>query len=91
MLEKYVNVTRALYASNLDRARMHGKLSPLFNISSGVKQKCLLSISLFNFSIDEVMEATLIGNDLEGGELFPGDGLQELEYAKVIDLICDSS
>ncbi|CAH8645530.1 unnamed protein product [Dicrocoelium dendriticum] len=89
--EKYVNIIQALYARSTGRVRAYGKLSPPFNISSGVRQGCPLSPFLFNFAIDEVMEFAFTGHDLEGVELLPGERLLDLEYADDIALICDSS
>ncbi|CAH8442995.1 unnamed protein product [Dicrocoelium dendriticum] len=89
--EKYVNIIQALYARSTGRMRAYGKLSPPFNISSGVRQGCPLSPFLYNFAIDEVMEIAFTGHDLEGVELLPGERRLDLEYADDIALICDSS
>ncbi|VDP64915.1 unnamed protein product [Schistosoma curassoni] len=52
---------------------------------------CPTSPFLFNFAIDDVLEAALV--DVENGsvDLFPGEGLFDLEYADDIVLLCDDT
>ncbi|CAH8498493.1 unnamed protein product [Dicrocoelium dendriticum] len=90
VLDKYVNIIKALYAHTSSRMKVYGKLSPPFNISSRVRLVFLLSPFPFNFAIDEVMETAFAVHD-RGVELLPGERLFDLEYADDIALICDSS
>ncbi|CAH8649925.1 unnamed protein product [Dicrocoelium dendriticum] len=91
VLEKYVNIIRALYARSTRRVRAYGKLSSPFIISSCVRQGCPLSPFLFNFAVDKVMEIAFTRHDFEGVDLLPGERLLDLEYADDIALTCESS
>ncbi|CAH8480511.1 unnamed protein product [Dicrocoelium dendriticum] len=78
-----------MYMHGPGRARLHGKLSPQFNISSGARRSCLFSPLLFNFAIDEVMETAFTKHDLQDVQLHPDDGVLDLEYANDISFIGD--
>ena len=73
-------------AREFSRVRtVYGKLSPEFTTSSGVRQGCPLSPSLFNFVIDLFIESSLHVSGTCVVELFPVCPLVDIGYADVVD------
>ncbi|KER33161.1 hypothetical protein T265_00862 [Opisthorchis viverrini] len=77
----------ALYANSRGRVKVYGKLSPEFTTSSGARQGCPLSLFLFNFIIDTIMEDSLPASNACGVEVLPGPPLTDIEYADDIALL----
>lgn len=70
--------------------RVYGQLSPLFVISSGVRQGCPISSFLFNFVVKDVQQNAFSG-PLDGRvELLSGNSFY-LEYAVDTDLLNDDA
>ena len=90
MPQKYVNILTALYSHSSAQVRVYNELSAPFNTKSGVRQGCPLSPFLFNFVIDEIMEASIQGSETLGVEMLPGRRLTDLDYADDIVLLFDS-
>ncbi|CAH8669284.1 unnamed protein product [Schistosoma haematobium] len=79
--KKYINLVKALYSNTTGRVRAYGELSSGLITSSGVRQGCPLTLFLFNFAIDVLLEITLSSFKFPRVELLPGDSLVDLEYA----------
>ncbi|KER20190.1 hypothetical protein T265_11208 [Opisthorchis viverrini] len=84
---KFLTLIKALYANSRGRVQVYGKLSPEFTTSSGVRQGCPLSLFLFNFVIDTIMEDSLPASNACGAEVLPGPPLTDIEYADDIALL----
>ena len=85
--EKYVSILKALYMHTSGRVRAYGSLSRSLVVSNGVRQGCPISPFLFNFAIDDILQAALSGVPNLGIEVLPGRKVQDLEYADDIALI----
>lgn len=58
--KKYISLAQALYLKTTGRVRTYGELSSEFVPSSGVRRDCPLSLFLFNFDTNMLLEITLI-------------------------------
>ena len=54
---------KAYYEHCKSTVRMLGEETEPFNVDSGVKQGCILSLLLFNYCIDWVLERALLSFD----------------------------
>ena len=56
---KLACILRALHQGTNGAVRAHGKASDEFDVSTGVRQGCVLAPGLFNVFIDAVLAATM--------------------------------
>ncbi|CAH8503536.1 unnamed protein product [Schistosoma rodhaini] len=89
--EKFINILKALYTNTSGRVRAYNHISPLFHLSSGVRQGCPISPFLFNFAIDDILETAPMDVSNGGVDMLPGERLLDLEYADDIVLLCDNA
>ena len=82
---KIVNLIRAYYASTKSRIRVYGEESAEFTVTSGVRQGCPLSPSLFNFAIDWIMKQAV--TESPGVQMGSHFRIADLEYADDVVLL----
>ena len=84
---KFLEILKSLYSNTEYRVRVNGCVSEPFPVSSGVKQGCLLSPTLFNLFINSLIaEIKKLGLGVKCGELL----LAILAFADDIALIAES-
>ena len=82
---KLINIIKALYSDFQCSVIHHGKLSPAFAVTTGVKQGCLLSPIIFTLAIDWIMrQTTRVRNGLQWT---PNTQLHDLDFADDIVLL----
>jgi hypothetical protein len=80
MPDKLVRLIAAYYAHTTAAVRVGGSDSDSFEISSGVRQGCVLSPTVFNYAVDWILSRALEGQP--GGVcVLPGDPVTDLTYA----------
>ncbi|VDP39324.1 unnamed protein product [Schistosoma margrebowiei] len=89
--QKFINILKALYTNTSGRVRAYNHLSPLFHSSSGVRQRCPISLFLFNFAIVDILKTALMNVSNGGVDSLPGEILHDLECADYIILFCDNA
>jgi len=82
---KIVNLIKAYYASTKARVLVGSESTRDFDLTSGVRQGCVLSPMLFNVAIDYIMRHSLRG--YEGVEISQGYSIGDLEYADDIVIL----
>ena len=84
--DKFINIIKNMYAGMKCRVRHEGHLSEEFDITTGVRQGCLLSPFLFLLAIDWIMKQTTEGkrNGIQWTLL---DQLDDLDFADDIALL----
>ena len=80
-----VNLIKAYYASTKARVLVGSESTRDFDLTSGVRQGCVLSPMLFNVAIDYIMRHSLRG--YEGVEISQGYSIGDLEYADDIVIL----
>lgn len=85
---KLLNLIKAYYHRTRTRVRCYGQDSSFFNVSSGVRQGCALSPTLFNYAIDWIMEQALPG--YLGVVVGRNFHLTDLDYADDIAVLGES-
>ncbi|BHF74785.1 hypothetical protein SprV_0501787400 [Sparganum proliferum] len=85
---KIIAMIKAYYRSTTARVLVRNNLSQPFGIRSGVRQGCILSPILFNYTIDWILGRAL--RDSNGVEFAPGHRLTDLDYADDIALLASS-
>ena len=78
-----------LYAKSTSKVRVGAKFSEKFPCSVGVRQGCVLSPSLFNVFLEEIVSTTV--EELAGGVCVQGLLVNNLRFADDIALITDES
>ena len=86
--DKIVNLIENMYEGTNSKVRVSGRISPQFDVRTGVKQGALLSPLLFNTVLDHVMIETMRG--CRGIWLDPHTHVTDLDYADDAALIADS-
>ena len=79
MPDKLLRLIKAYYQSTTTRVRVYGQESRHFQVSSGVRQGCVLSPVLFNYAIDWVLNHALSSSP--GVQVGRGFFLTDLAYA----------
>ena len=77
--DKYVNIFKALYKDSACCIRMGNRNTRMFNITTGVRQGCVLSTFLFLMVVDFIMRKA-INNPMFGIEWGTGR-LADLDFA----------
>ncbi|MEM8717056.1 MAG: reverse transcriptase family protein, partial [Cyanobacteria bacterium P01_G01_bin.4] len=85
---KVVNILQEYYGDANSRVRVYGEMGEPFEITTGVRQGCIMSPSLFNIIIDWVMHQAMTGIPKLSG--FDGFEVADLEYADDIAALADS-
>ncbi|BHF84265.1 hypothetical protein SprV_0902741600 [Sparganum proliferum] len=85
---KIIAMIKAYDRSTTARVLVRNNLSQPFAIRSGVRQGCILSPILFNYTIDWILGRAL--RDSDGVEFAPGYRLTDLDYADDIALLASS-
>ena len=85
---KLVNLIRAYYASTKSRIRVYGEESTEFDVTSGVRQGCPLSPSLFNFAVDWIMKQAV--TEFPGVQINNHFRITDLEYADDVVILGDN-
>nr|VZI05831.1 unnamed protein product [Spirometra erinaceieuropaei] len=85
---KIIAMKKAYYSSTTARVLVRNNFSQPFGIRSDVRQGCILSPILFNYSIDWILGRAL--RDSDGVEFVPGHRLTDLDYADDIALLASS-
>jgi len=83
---RIVNILRNYHEGTECSVQVYGEFTDSFNITTGVRQGCILSLMIFNIIIDWIMNRTgaspfVVGKDLS---------VQDLDYADDIALLADS-
>ena len=78
-----------LYAKSTSKVRLGAKFSEKFPCSVGLRQGCVLSPSLFNVFLEEIVSTTV--EELTGGVCVQGLLVNNLRFADDIALITDES
>ena len=78
-----------LYAKSTSKVRLGAKFSEKFPCSVGLRQGCVLSPSLFNVFLQEIVSTTV--EELTGGVCVQGLLVNNLRFADDIALITDES
>ena len=81
---KIVNIIKSMYTGGAGSVMFKGKLSPPFEIKTGVKQGCLLSPFLFLLVIDWIMKSC---DPKDGIQWTLTEQLNDLDYADDIGLL----
>ena len=81
---KIVNIIKSMYTGGAGSVMFKGKLSPPFEIKTGVKQGCLLSPFLFLLVIDWIMKSC---DPKDGIQWTLREQLNDLDYADDIGLL----
>lgn len=81
LIQAYYNRTRAC-------VRAYSETSDQFDISTGVRQGCILSPTLFNYAVDYVMKNALDSTD--GVLISHGKRISDLDYADDVALLASS-
>lgn len=69
MPEKFINLRQPLYSNIFGHFTLYGELSSLFESNSGLWQRCFISLFLFRFLMDVMMEDAFWGLQRVGIEL----------------------
>jgi sorting nexin-29 len=85
---KLVDVIRALYDTTSGKVRGYGDFSEEFELTTGVRQGCLLSPLLFLLVIDAILADALEGH-AGGVEVLPGNPVKDLAYADDVAILAD--
>nr|VZI09210.1 unnamed protein product [Spirometra erinaceieuropaei] len=85
---KIIAMIKAYYRSTTARVLVRNNLSQPLGIRSGVRQGCILSLTLFNYAFNWILGRTLRESD--GVEFAPGHRLTDLDYADDIALLASS-
>nr|VZI52996.1 unnamed protein product [Spirometra erinaceieuropaei] len=85
---KIIAMIKAYYRSTTARVLVRTNLSQPFGIRSGIRQGCILSPILPNYTIDWILGRALCESD--GVEFAPGHRLTDLDYADDIALLASS-
>ena len=75
--DKYVRLIQSICDHPTSRVRAYGELSPEFTTTSGVRQGCPLSLSLFNFVTEVLFEWALHEFHDSGIQLLSGERLTD--------------
>lgn len=89
MYLKFIIILKALYTNTSGRMRVRKQLSSLLESSGRVRQGCPISLFLFNFAVDGILETTLKVGYTGSVELLPEGNLFDLEYVGDIVLLCN--
>ena len=76
LIQGYYRTTRA-------RVRVYGEETELFSVGTGVRQRCVLSPTLFNYAIDHILNTAL--KDYPGVEV--GRGVMVTDFAYADDIV----
>ncbi|VDL96729.1 unnamed protein product [Schistocephalus solidus] len=82
---KIIAMIKAYYSSTTARVFVHNNIFQAFDIRSDVRQGCILSPILFNYSIDWILGKAL--HEEDDVELEPGHNLTDLDYTDDIALL----
>jgi len=86
-----VSVLKSLYEHAKSTVLIGDKYSPWFKSNVGVRQGCVLSPTLFNIFLEQIMMDTLDSFDtFNSGVTIGGQTLTNLRFADDIDLICSN-
>ncbi|VDN13203.1 unnamed protein product [Dibothriocephalus latus] len=88
MPAKLIALIKAFYRSTTARVLVHNNSSQPFDIRSGVRQGCVLSLILFNYVDDWIRGKAL--HEEDGIELAPGRRLTNLDFADDLALLASS-
>ncbi|MDY6929965.1 MAG: reverse transcriptase family protein [Pseudomonadota bacterium] len=81
---KIINLLKAYYNQTRANVQVYGEVTETFPVRTGVRQGCVLSPILFNFTIDWILRNAL--SHAHGVELAPGKALTDLDYADDVAL-----
>ena len=84
--EKLVNLVQASYEGTTSRVVHDGQVSDGFEVTTGVRQGCLLSPFLFNLAIDWIMKETTRGRQ-NGIQWTPWLQLDDIDFADDVALL----
>ena len=87
--EGLVRVIKALYNEARSAVQLNGCLGDFFKMSIGVRQGCIISPTLFNISLEKIMQEIL--NDHQTYISIGGRPLCNLRFADDIDLLAGSN
>ena len=82
--QKIINIIKAMYEKGGGNVMLKGKLSPFFEIKTGVRQGCLLSPFLFLMAIDWIMREC---EAKDGIQWSLTEHLNDLDYADDIAVL----
>nr|XP_027209727.1 uncharacterized protein LOC113803201 [Penaeus vannamei] len=86
-----VSVLKSLYEHAKNTVLIGDKYSPWFKSNVGVRQGCVLSPTLFNIFLEQIMMDTLDSFDtFKSGVKIGGQTITNLRFADDIDLICSN-
>ena len=88
--EKLVNLVQASYEGTVSRVVHDGQLSDGFEVTTGVRQGCLLSPFLFNLAIDWIMKESSKGRQ-NGIQWTPWLQLDDIDFADDVALLSHST
>ena len=83
---KLIRLIKLCLSDTKAKVKVGGKTSEAFEIKSGLRQGCVLSVLLFNFVMEKVTKVIENG---EGAKL-NGQNINNLTYADDVDLIAES-
>ena len=86
---KFVDLLKSLYSQSRGCVRVYDSLSLEFTTKSGVRQGCPISLFLFNFVMDSLLESAFSLSPHSGVELLPGGTVSDLEYADDVVLLSE--
>jgi hypothetical protein len=84
--EKFINIIKNIYSGTQCRIIHEGQLTEAFNITTGVRQGCLLSPLLFLLAVDWIMRQATY-NRQNGIQWTPFTQLDDLDFADDIALL----
>ena len=87
--EGLVATIQALYSSSTSAVLLNNEVGDYFNTTVGVRQGCLLSPTLFNLFLENIMRETLHG--FESTISIGGRVVSNLRFADDIDLMGGSN
>ncbi|VDN53923.1 unnamed protein product [Dracunculus medinensis] len=85
--EKIIRPIRAFYQHTLAQVCVYGELTDSFEIRTGFRQGCVLSLTIFNYAIDWVMNTAC--RHSRGVQISPENSIIDLEYADDVVLLAD--
>lgn len=90
MLKKFVAILNALYTKTSDQVGVYEQLSPAFSYSSDVREGFTISPHLFNYSMNDILSATVNRSPALRVYLLPSENVIGLEYVEEIAILDDS-
>ncbi|CAE1253263.1 unnamed protein product [Acanthosepion pharaonis] len=82
---KLLNLIKAYYAHTRTKVRCYEEESDSFVVRTGVRQGCVLSLILFNYIIDWILENSIVG--LAGVRVCHDCSIPDLDYADDVAIL----